>query len=168
MPTRSRIAWICSRSALFGKRKSRTERSRLRRPSFAADDVLHDAQVGHEGEVLVDETDAAARISRSFSDESESRRLPKVVTDPDVGRTMPLSRRSRVVLPPPLGPTIATRSPAEIEVETPSSARVVPKLTLAASSRKCAGVLSHSILVRTLRRPRARDAISGTRAPWRH
>ena len=47
-------------------------------------------------------------------------------TTPEVGLSNPVSTFTSVVLPAPLGPTIDTSSPSEIDKETPSSATKSP------------------------------------------
>ncbi len=51
------------------------------------------------------------------------RSWPSYSTLPETGLSKPISRRSRVDLPQPLGPTIATNSPARTSKETSSRTR---------------------------------------------
>ena len=48
------------------------------------------------------------------------------VTEPCVGRTMPITHFSNVLLPLPLVPSNATVSPWRTPIETPCSARTAP------------------------------------------
>lgn len=68
-------------------------------------------------------TKPTLRASSAISSPAASR--PSTVTVPDVGRAMPIRCRASVLLPAPLGPTTATRSPALTVSETSASA-VVP------------------------------------------
>ena len=113
MPTRSRIAVRLARRSVRGRasiRRAAEARSAVR-PSRPASDVLPDPQVRDEargpggrsrcgcGRVGARRSEGPERLGRSSR------------TSPRVGRSVPLSRRSSVVLPAPLGPTNATASP---------------------------------------------------------
>ncbi len=58
--------------------------------------------------------------ARSLS-ESWATSVPATTTLPEVGRSIPAMRFSRVVLPEPEGPMSATNSPSGIETSIPSS-----------------------------------------------
>ena len=63
------------------------------------------------------------RHTASCSSVIWSSRLPRTVTVPAVGRSMPAMRLMMVLFPLPDGPVIATISPAEMARSTPFSAR---------------------------------------------
>ena len=56
----------------------------------------------------------------------ETVRAPSTVTEPSLGATRPWTARSRVVLPDPLGPITASRSPAATESASMESAGSSP------------------------------------------
>ena len=63
------------------------------------------------------------------------------VSCPCVGGTKPCSVRSKVLLPEPLEPTSATRSPAAMRKLTPIKACCAPSWTLTASSVICTALM---------------------------
>ena len=83
------------------------------RQASGRDDLPH----GHRG--LAERAGCAAGGSRSARRRRPRRRLPKTRTAPVVGRSSPSTSRSRVVLPPPFGPAIATNSPGSPRARRP-------------------------------------------------
>ena len=57
-------------------------------------------------------------------------RLPLSRMSPEVGESMPTSRRISVVLPEPEGPTMVKSSPSSMSRLTPSTAFRLPKLLM--------------------------------------
>ena len=90
----------------------------------AEEDVVLDAQLGDEAELLVDEGDPVRlRVLRV-----PERELLALEADlPSSGRTSPTSVFTSVLLPAPLCPQTACTSPARTSSESPRTARTGPK-----------------------------------------
>ena len=86
-------------------------------------DVLARAQQREEVEELEDEPDAsAAHVRQRLFVQIRRAPRPSMATAPASGRSRPPTRCSRVDLPEPDGPMIATNSPAAIDRSTSRSA----------------------------------------------
>jgi hypothetical protein len=85
--------------------------------------ILQGVERGHQIEQLKDKSNFSRRKSARASPFKLPVSTPSMTMRPDVGLSNVPMRLSRVDVPDPEGPTMATNSPREMERETPSSAR---------------------------------------------
>ena len=88
-------------------------------------DVFFERHARKQIEGLKDHADGVAAIARQVEGESAARFWPSARIEPEVGRSSPAMRLSRVDLPEPDEPSSARNSPAATERETSSTARTL-------------------------------------------
>ncbi len=125
MPTRASASRASSTSAAFGAIRKRSACRLLQRPSAPAITFCITLRRSTRSCCCAI---AAKRVRRrrNSAPRAPARSAPSIAIRPAASGTLPLSARSRLVLPLPLGPTSATHSPAATVSRTPSSAGGAP------------------------------------------